>query len=135
MLSNGDILKRKGSGGTEFVVAILFAALAGLGVGGGGLLVIYLTAFTEMEQRAAQGVNLCFFIIASLAALFYYIGRRRINYALVLLCCTVGCASSVLGSFAAAYIPSEVLRRGFGAFIAVAGAVSLIKTCISRRKK
>ena len=103
-------------------------------MGGGGLLVIYLTA-TGVEQRIAQGTNLCFFIIASVASLFYYVGRREINYPLVLFAAAVGALFSVFGATAAGLMPSEVLRRLFGAFMAAAGTVTRVKTFRAKRKK
>ena len=118
-----------------YLAGFLFFALAGLGVGGGGLLVIYLTGVMGMEQRSAQGLNLCFFIIASIFSLFYYVGRRRINYPLVIFAGVIGAVFSVFGSYLAASLPSYTLRRLFGIFMAVAGSVSLVKTFRQRRKK
>ena len=51
-------------------MSYFWAALAGtlsgvigaMGLGGGGVLIIYLTLFLGMEQGIAQGVNLIFFI-------------------------------------------------------------------------
>lgn len=125
----------KGSDHTEYIIAAAFAALAGLGVGGGGLLVIYLTGALGVEQRLAQGVNLCFFIIASFASLFYYVGKRRINYPLVFFAAAVGALFSVLGTAAAGLIPSDILRRLFGVFMAIAGIITLTKTFRAKRKK
>ena len=88
-----------------------------------------------MEQRIAQGVNLCFFIIASAASLFYYTGKREINYPLVFFAAAVGAMFSFLGTAAAGIIPSNILRRLFGAFMATAGCVSLVKTFRAKRKK
>ena len=119
----------------QFIIATMFAALAGLGVGGGGLLVIYLTGVLDMEQRIAQGVNLCFFIIASAASLFYYIGKRRINYPLVFFAAAVGSLFSLLGTAVAGLVPSAVLRRLFGVFMAIAGSITLTKTFRAKRKK
>ena len=45
------------------------ALLAGMGVGGGGLLVLYLVFIKDMGQTMAQGLNLVFFIMS----LFLYI--------------------------------------------------------------
>ena len=47
---------------TNWLLAALAGAitgvLSGFGVGGGTLLLIYLTAFAGMEQTMAQGINL-----------------------------------------------------------------------------
>ena len=40
----------KGTSMLDFIIALITSALAGTGVGGGGLLVIYLTLVKDMEQ-------------------------------------------------------------------------------------
>ena len=42
--------------------------LSGFGVGGGTLLLVYMTAFAGVEQRLAQGINLLYFLPAGLMA-------------------------------------------------------------------
>ena len=70
----------------------LVALLAGMGVGSGGLYVVYLTLFTEKNQLAAQGLNLYFFIFATGAALlvvayglFFRSRGKRLQQAALLL--------------------------------------------------
>ena len=46
-------------------ITFLLAALSGMGVGGGGLFVIYLSLFTDTPQLVAQGMNLLFFLFFS----------------------------------------------------------------------
>ena len=46
----------------DLLASLLAAALSGLGVGSGGLLVIYLSLFTDLPQRTAQGFNVLFFL-------------------------------------------------------------------------
>ena len=43
--------------------------LSGFGIGGGTLLLIYLTAFAGVEQTLAQGINLLYFLPAAATAL------------------------------------------------------------------
>ena len=43
--------------------------LSGFGVGGGTLLLVYLTAFANVPQNLAQGVNLLYFLPAAATAL------------------------------------------------------------------
>ena len=53
----------------DILAGILIGTLTGMGIGGGGLLVIYLTAVRGMPQLSAQGCNLLFFIFAASASL------------------------------------------------------------------
>ena len=49
-----------------WVIALLIGTLTGIisgfGIGGGSLLVLYLTAFAGVAQYAAGGINLLYFI-------------------------------------------------------------------------
>ena len=58
---------------TQWVLPILVGAatgiLSGFGVGGGTLLLVYLTTFAGVDQHLAQGINLLYFLPAALTAL------------------------------------------------------------------
>ena len=49
----------------EWITAALAGAitgvLSGFGIGGGSLLLIYMTSFAGVEQNLAQGINLLYF--------------------------------------------------------------------------
>ena len=47
------------------IASFIIALLSGMGIGSGGLLVIYLTLLEKVPQLTAQGINLLFFIFAS----------------------------------------------------------------------
>ncbi len=117
----------------DIIAGVLFGILAGMGVGGGGLLVIYLTMFDGVEQRDAQGVNLFFFIFASAASMIYHINKRKINLPFVLLCSISGCIFAVLGSLAAAAVEPDILRSVFGGMLIAAGSFSLWRSLFAKR--
>ena len=57
----------------EWIIAALAGAvtgvLSGFGVGGGSLLLIYMTSFAGLAQNAAQGINLLYFLPTAAASL------------------------------------------------------------------
>lgn len=111
----------------SFIVAFLTSLLAAMGVGGGGFLVIYLTLVLGMEQLMAQGVNLFFFLAGALPSLVIHLFKRKINFPSVMIFSLFG----VLGTFFGAYILSvlsvDIVRKAFGAMLAVSGVISLFK--------
>ena len=111
----------------DFIVIFIIAALSGLGVGSGGLLVIYLTLVEKVPQLTAQGANLIFFILASLSSLVFNLPKRRIPYTAVLLMSAVGIAGSFLGTHLASVLPAEVLRKIFGVMLVGSGLYALKK--------
>ena len=112
----------------DVIVAFLMGTLSGMGIGGGGLLVIYLTLFRGVGQMDAQGINLYFFLFASVAALFVHYKKRKIDYNTVLLMGVAGMPCAYLGAASAAALKPETVRCAFGYMLIVAGGLSLLRT-------
>ena len=111
----------------DIIAALLIGTLSGMGIGGGGLLVIYLTLIRGMEQLGAQGLNLYFFIFASSAALFFHSTKRRINYPAILICSFTGMIFAYIGSKTPAATDPDIIRKLFGAMLIFAGSAVLLK--------
>lgn len=120
------------------VVALLIATLSGLGIGSGGLLVIYLTLVEGADQLIAQGINLLFFLFSSSASLFFHLKKRRLFWGVILIMSLAGLVGAAAGSFLALSLPSHILRRLFGGMLTLSGLVVLCKnrkkTKTTRRK-
>ena len=114
----------------DMIAALLASILSGLGVGSGGLLVIYLTLWGEMEQRLAQGINLLFFLASGGAALVHHVARRHLYWRIIFWLTLFGIGGTLLGSALSAALPSALLRRIFGGMLIVSG----ILTLMSRKK-
>ena len=122
----------------DMIAAFTIATLAGTGVGGGGLFVIYLTLVTKMAQSPAQAVNLVFFISASVAALFYHLRHRKLNLKLILLCTFFGIIGTLLGGVLRQSLNESTVRSAFGVMLLITGSYSLLKGLkkgVKKRKK
>lgn len=111
----------------DFLAALITASLAGMGVGGGGLLVLWLIFVTGTDQLSAQGINIIFYIFASSASLFVHIKNRKLPVAAIITLALFGAAGAVGGCILAEAIKAELLRRLFGGLLAAAGAFVLFK--------
>ena len=60
-------------------VSLFIAILSGLGVGSGGLFVIWLTMVEGVGSIEARGMNLLFFVFSATSALLFHLIRRRIR--------------------------------------------------------
>ncbi len=107
--------------------AFLIAALSGMGLGSGGLLIVLLTLLWDVPQVTAQGINLLFFLFSSAASLFWHIPRRRLAFVPILLVSVAGILGTVPGSYAALLLPEVWVRRIFGGMLLVTGVISLFK--------
>lgn len=107
----------------DMVAVFTVAALAGTGVGGGGLLVIYLTMLAGYPQLNAQALNLVFFIAASISALPYHIcvGHRQINFRAVAVCAVFGTVGAFLGGRLRESLDPSSVRAVFGSMLIVTG--------------
>lgn len=101
--------------------------LSGFGIGGGTLLLIYMTTFAQISQDAAQGINLLYFLPTAATAL---IGHKKNGYLRkeaawpAILCGLVGTA---LAAWAATALNVEVLRKCFGVFLLFVGLHELFR--------
>lgn len=98
---------------------------AGLGVGGGAILIPILTIFMGMEQKAAQGINLLYFIPTAGIAVITHMRNKKINGSLVKGLILYGIVGTVAGAWIATHIDGGVLRRLFGFFLLAVGLLEL----------
>lgn len=112
----------------DMIAGFIIGTMTGMGIGGGGLLVIYLTLLRGVQQLSAQSLNLYFFIIASAASLLIHFRRRRIEISRVIPAVAAGMIFAFLGSHTAGILPEELIRRLFGIMLIVSGALSLLRS-------
>ena len=99
--------------------------LSGFGVGGGTLLLIYMTAFAGVDQHLAQGINLLYFIPTAAAALILHSKHHQLKWNAVLPAALCGCATAAGFSFLAMGMDLTLLRRLFGVLLLYIGAKEL----------
>lgn len=112
----------------DIIVGTAVAVLSGMGVGSGGLLVVYLTLAAGMSQAPAQALNLFFFLFAASASTAVNIRRRNIAWGCVILLGLGGAVGAIAGSAIVAVAKPRVLRMLFGIMLTVTGARGLIGT-------
>lgn len=99
--------------------------LSGFGIGGGSLLILWLTIVQDMEQLTASGINLLYFLCCAPPALVSHARNHRIVWRAVFWCSLSGCIISPLASFLASAVSSDLLRRAFGVLLLVLGVREL----------
>ena len=95
--------------------------LSGFGVGGGTLLLIYMTTFAGVPQNLAQGVNLLYFLPTAATALPAHIKNGYIDGKTVWPAALAGLAGTALAAWLATGLEVDLLRRCFGGFLMVVG--------------
>lgn len=109
----------------DIIASFLIAVLSGMGVGSGGLFVIWLTLASGAPQFAAQGLNLLFFLFSSGTSLIVHAKKRNILWGAVLVLTAFGIVGSLFGSFIAGFISAPSMRKIFGAMLIISGSFVL----------
>lgn len=115
----------------EAIVGFVTGVIASMGLGGGFVLMIWLTVFAGIEQRAAQGINLLFFLPIALLSLMIHIKGGLIDKALIRKYLLGGIVGAVLGTLASHIVPNELLSKLFSLFLLAFGLRELF---VSGRK-
>ena len=103
------------------VAGLVCGVFSGLGIGGGTLLMVWMTAVMDMEQRMAQGINLLYFLPTSACALIFHIKNRLIRWRVVIPAAITGCLTAAGAAFLATVIDASLLRKLFGGFLLLVG--------------
>ncbi len=114
-----------------FLAGFLSGMFGAMGLGGGGVLLIYLTLFAGMEQLQAQGVNLLFFIPIGTVATIIYAIRKQIKWKTVLIFACLGIAGSAGGTYISSLLGGTLLSKLFGGALILTGIWQLF----SRQKE
>ena len=114
---------------------ILFSSMAGLlagiagamGLGGGSVLLIYLTVFAGINQITAQGINLIFFLPTAAFAVLIYAKRKIIKWKTILPIMLFGALATGFSSWAVAFVSPDIIKKIFGGLIIVYGVFEIFK--------
>ena len=102
-------------------VSTLLGFLTGLGVGGGSLLILWLTLVEGYSAPAARGINLLFFIPAALISCLFRKGQGALDPAKTWPAMAAGAVSAAVFSLIGTAVKPEMLRIPFGILLTVTG--------------
>ncbi len=105
----------------SLLVGTVLGVLSGLGIGGGSLLIIWLTMVLEMEQSAARSINLLFFLPAAAVACLFRWKQGTISWKNLLPAMAAGCISAAALSFVGQRLDTTLLQKLFGGLLIITG--------------
>ena len=97
----------------------------GMGIGGGGLYIVYLTLLEGVPSHIACGTNLIFFAFAGISALAIHLKKRTIFPLQVLVLTIFGAVSSSIFSQLGNILDPEIPKKVLGSVLILAGIVIL----------
>ena len=103
------------------IVSTILGSLAGLGVGGGSLLILWLTIVLGTDPLVARSINLLFFIPSALVACVLRIRQGNLKIKPLLPAVAAGCAAAAIFSWVSTVLDVGILKKLFGIVLLAAG--------------
>ena len=109
----------------SFPVIVLVAAVlgffSGIGVGGGSLLILWLTLVTNTEYAVARQINLLFFLPAAFLSCLLRVRQKHICWKIVIPAILGGIITCVLFSRISASWDLKWIQKAFGVLLILVG--------------
>ncbi|MBQ1961740.1 MAG: sulfite exporter TauE/SafE family protein [Clostridia bacterium] len=100
---------------SALIAGLLAGVIGAMGLGGGAVLIMYLSLLADIPQLKAQGINLIFFLPIALVAVSVYAFKKQIKWRTVLPLAAGGMLGAVLGVFLADILGTALTSKLFGA--------------------
>lgn len=108
------------------IIGTTLGFLAGIGVGGGSLLILWLTLVLGMDHPQARIINLLFFLPSAIVASFFRWKQGKLEIKKVLPAIIVGCVAAGVCSFLSSSMDIALLQKLFGGLLILTGIRELL---------
>ena len=105
----------------SIAVGIVLGFLGGLGVGGGSLLMLWLTLCLGMDYGTARGINLLFFLPCAICSLYFRKKQNSFNYKKMIPAMFCGCIAAAVFSWLGWNLDMNLLKKLFGGVLILTG--------------
>ncbi len=110
------------------LLAGLFSGILGsMGLGGGGVLIIYLSLFTDTKQLTSQGINLLFFIPIGILSILIYSIKKQIKWKVTIKIAIFGIVGAIIGILLADFLGGSITRKIFAVLLTIMGVSEIFK--------
>lgn len=106
-------------------MAFLTGIFASMGLGGGMVLIVYLTVFAGFSQLVAQGINLVFFIPIAIISLVLHTKNKLVEWKKAVPAVLWGTAAVIISAWLANRTEQSLLSKAFGIFLILMGLKEL----------
>lgn len=116
-----DTIPMVDSPAVTLLVCSLLGFLAGLGVGGGSLLMLWLTLIVGMDQSVARVINLIFFLPSAVVVSVFRWRQGTLRLKKIWPAMIAGCLAAILFSRLSTVLPLPLLKKLFGFLLLFTG--------------
>lgn len=103
------------------LIGTVLGFLSGLGVGGGSLLILWLTLVLDMDAASARTLNLLFFLPSAIIACLFRWRQGNLPINKVLPAILAGCISASLFTLLSKHLDTTILKKLFGCLLLLTG--------------
>lgn len=103
------------------IVGLVLGFLAGLGIGGGSLLMLWLTLIVGMDPARARCINLMFFIPCAICSSLFRLKQGVLPLKKIWLPIVLGCVLAAATSLLRPQLDTTLLKKLFGALLIFTG--------------
>ena len=108
------------------ILGTLLGFLSGIGIGGGSLLILWLTIVLEVPHPIARGINLLFFLPSALVSCFFRWRHGSLNLSMLLPAIATGCICAALFSWISTMLDTALLHKLFGGMLIITGVREIL---------
>ena len=105
----------------SLLVGTILGFLSGLGIGGGSLLILWLTLALNMDPSTARGINLLFFLPAAAIAFVFRFKQGAVELKRILPAILSGTAAAAALTFLGSALDTTLLKKLFGVLLLITG--------------
>ena len=109
----------------SLLVGTVLGFLAGLGTGGGSLLILWLTLVLDMDPNTARSINLMFFLPAALISILFRKQQGCVDFRTLWPGILGGCLSAAIFALWGRNLELSLLKKLFGGLLLITGAREL----------
>ena len=109
-----------------FLISILLGFLAGLGVGGGSLLILLLTLVLNRDHQEARILNLMFFLPTALISSLFQWKQKNLDLKALWPGILAGAGTALVFSILSQNLDMTLLRKLFGALLLLTGIREIV---------
>lgn len=106
---------------TDILISSILGFLAGIGTGGGSLLILWLTLVRGTSPEQTRTINLLFFLPSAVIATLINIRKDRVVIKKIIPAVIAGCIAAAAASALGKNMDTEILKKLFGGLLIFAG--------------
>ena len=110
----------------DLLVGAVLGFLSGLGIGGGSLLILWLTLVQNADSSTARCINLLFFLPCALIAALFRWKQGTLPFRKILPAILTGSLSALVCSLFSQNLDLNLLKKLFGGLLIVTGIRELL---------